>query len=243
MSGSARPAFPSLVIHLEEVDSTSNELARLLKKGAPEGVAVIARAQTAGRGQQGRVWHSPPDAGLYVSFSKTYEGPAAGLAFAAGVGCAMALRDACGVPAGVRWPNDVVCRDRKLGGVLIEQVGPGRMWIIGCGLNINHADFPPDLRDLATSARLETGKVFRLQDVEDAFFGRMSQALERLEVEGFPAILQEWRRLDRTTGRTVRVGERRLEAAGVDEQGRLVAISGDRFEIIEAAGTLVWGAE
>jgi BirA family biotin operon repressor/biotin-[acetyl-CoA-carboxylase] ligase len=159
------------------------------------------------------------------------------------VGCAAAIWDACGVSAGVRWPNDVVCRDRKLGGVLVEQAGPGGMWIIGCGLNINHADFPPDLRDLATSARLETGKVFRLEDVEDAFFRRMGEAMERLEQEGFPAILREWRKLDRTKGQTVRVGERRLEAAGVDEQGRLVAISGDRFEIIEAAGTLVWGAQ
>lgn len=243
MSGASRPALPSSIVRLEVVDSTSSELLRLLRGGAPEGTVVVARCQTAGRGQRGRSWHSPPDAGLYVSFSWNYGGAPAGLSFAAGSACARTLRDACGVDAGVRWPNDVVCRERKLGGVLIEQAGAGRMWIIGCGLNVNNHRFPPDLADVATSAQLETGRVFDLRAVERVFFQRMNEALGLLESGGFPAVLAEWRRLDRTAGRMVRVGERRLRASGVDGEGRLVAISGDRFEIIEAAGTLVWDVD
>ncbi len=237
------PLLPSAVVRLDEVDSTSSELARRLRAGAPaDGFAVIARRQTAGRGQMGRAWHSPADEGLYVSFSWRFAGAPAGLSFAAGLACARTLREACGVDAGVRWPNDVVCGGRKLGGVLIEQSPSPGVWVVGCGLNINNTGFPPELEGLATSARLETGRKTDLRAVERMFFQQMNAALGLLASDGFGAVLAQWRMLDRTPGQRVRVGEQLLEAAGVDAQGRLVAISGDRFETIEAAGILVWEA-
>src|SRR5204863_8161954 len=131
-----------------------------------EGTTVAADAQTAGRGRLGRVWFSPPGAGLYVSIVlrppgdlSTRSNPSAFLTLASGVAIAEAVRTATGLPAEIKWPNDVVIGRRKLGGILAEAAAQGdrlQHVIVGFGVNLQNTSFPVELADRATSIEAET---------------------------------------------------------------------------------------
>jgi BirA family biotin operon repressor/biotin-[acetyl-CoA-carboxylase] ligase len=143
----------------DEVVSTSDRLKALARGGAPEWTVVLADRQTGGRGREGRSWTSPPG-GLYMSvllrprFEKVSLLPlAAGVAVAEAAG-------ALGVATELKWPNDVVCRGRKLAGVLSEAAsGPtGVEWVVlGIGVNValEDAAIPADLRGVVTSLAAE----------------------------------------------------------------------------------------
>jgi len=174
------------VIHrLDSVPSTNDEALRLVRDGAPHGTAVVAEEQTRGRGTKGRSWHSPRGRGLYASFILRWDDPGGLeetfplLPLAAGLAAAGAVLQSAGVEALLKWPNDLVYGRRKLGGILTESVfragAPGHA-VVGIGINVNHdeADFPEELRSLATSVRLITG---RLGDREE-LLARLCQTLE-----------------------------------------------------------------
>lgn len=174
------------IIHRFESVASTNDTARdLVRDGAAHGTVVVADGQTRGRGTKGRSWHSPCGRGLYASFILRLEKPAeAGAAFpllplAAGLAAAEAVLGSAGVEARLKWPNDLVHERKKLGGILTEAVfrpGMPGYAIVGIGINVNHeaADFPDELRDVATSLRLITG---RPADRED-LLGRLCRTLD-----------------------------------------------------------------
>jgi BirA family biotin operon repressor/biotin-[acetyl-CoA-carboxylase] ligase len=112
----------------------------------PVGDVVVADEQTAGQGRHGHTWYSAPALGLYCSIVLE---PKPLLTLALG----LATAEAIGVPCDLRWPNDVMIRDRKVAGILVQLV-EGKA-IAGIGINLNHTEFPPELE--ATSLRVETG--------------------------------------------------------------------------------------
>jgi len=170
----------------ERVTSTMEAARRLALGGAPDGTAVTAEMQTAGRGRMARAWHSAPGLGIWCSMLLP-AGPGAGsVALLVAAGIVSALR-AYGVPlCAVKWPNDVMAvawdgttlpewKDRppaewpanavasakKIAGILIETVRePGSRLVVGMGINVRHGEteFPPDLAAHATSLRLCGGK-------------------------------------------------------------------------------------
>ncbi len=153
----------------ESLPSTNDTARELARAGAAHGTVVVADEQTRGRGTKGRIWHSPRDLGLYASFILRWGGadasraPFSLLSLAAGLAAADAVRDAAGLEARLKWPNDLVHGRRKLGGILTEAVfAPGRpgFAVVGVGLNVNHGegDFPDGIRETATSIRLATGR-------------------------------------------------------------------------------------
>jgi BirA family biotin operon repressor/biotin-[acetyl-CoA-carboxylase] ligase len=132
-----RPKFsPHLV---EQIDSTNRGLWTLLQKGAPSGTVLIAETQQAGRGQWGRQWQSPAG-GLYLSLGLKPDIAAAQSAYltlASAWGVATSLQN-LGVPAQIKWPNDLVVHGKKLGGLLIETRVEGNLIrdaVIGLGIN------------------------------------------------------------------------------------------------------------
>lgn len=142
-----------LILFYPVVGST-NDVARTLahRRGAPSGTLVVADRQTRGRGRQGRPWHSPPG-GLYLSVVERPRFPSSRapvLSLAAALAAAVAVEAGCGVRVGVKWPNDLVVGDRKLGGILAELEAQGRRirWVVfGIGVNIAPpwpAGEPPD---------------------------------------------------------------------------------------------------
>ena len=140
-----------------ETGSSNADLLAAAGAGAAEGTVLVAEAQTAGRGRQGRRWASPPRAGLTFSVLLRPDGvPAALLGWLpllAGVAAAAAVRAVTAVDATLKWPNDVLVGERKLGGILAERTGAAV--VVGIGINVwqARADLPP----AATSLALATG--------------------------------------------------------------------------------------
>lgn len=240
-------AWPvEMIVRLDVVDSTSNELARRLACGAPVGTAVVAKEQTGGRGQLGRTWFSPPGS-LYASVSLRHHDPTA-LPFAAGLGVLWTLFRACGFRVGgahVRWPNDIIVRGRKIAGVLVEAATEQGVWIIGCGINVNVSSFPPELSASATSVLLEQGwetEMDGLLGVEDLFF--LSMGVWLSVCEDRVSTLRAWRVFDCTPGSLIRVregdGDRIVEAVGVDDEGRLMTNDGGKPGAVIGASVIDW---
>jgi BirA family biotin operon repressor/biotin-[acetyl-CoA-carboxylase] ligase len=155
-----------LVRVLPEVDSTNNLVKKLAAEGAPEGTVVIADRQTAGRGRRGRTFSSPSGVGIYLSvLLRPKAKPEELLHVTALVGTAMcsAVESVCGVRPGVKWTNDLVMGKHKLCGILTElsleaETREVDYVVPGIGVNCNQESFPEELKDIAASLRMQTGR-------------------------------------------------------------------------------------
>lgn len=233
-----------------EVDSTNDLALELADDGAADGVAVLANAQRAGRGRRGRVWFSPPGAGLYLSVvvRSGEPGSLALLTLAAGVASAEAVRGVTGLPVELKWPNDLVVGRpwRKLAGILCESMG-SRLdtVVVGIGINLLDAAYPPDLRGRATSIASELGRPVDRGPVVAACLIELKSRVMQLRQGEEAAVLDAWRRLgaaglDRAPVRWQDQGsERRGRACGIDDAGALLVEAGGRIERI-IAGEVTW---
>ncbi len=255
--GSIRAALPDRVQRrlgaLENhwrLDSTSSELARRAA-GLPDLSFVFADWQQAGRGRRGRQWLSPPAMNLQFSCLKRFAGGYAGLSglsLAAGVAAAQALED-CGVSGiALKWPNDLVHDDAKLGGILVELggefMGPCHA-IIGIGINVHlpegvRAALARPCTDLA---RLRDGDAPSRNALAAALVARLVEALETFDASGFAAFAQAWAKRDALAERRIRVegahGTFDGTAAGVDARGALRVRTPDGTRVIDSAEVTV----
>jgi BirA family biotin operon repressor/biotin-[acetyl-CoA-carboxylase] ligase len=156
------------IFRFESIPSTMLEAARLAAGGCASGTAVVADEQTAGAGRHGRSWHSERGAGLYVSVVLRLP-PAPVLTLALGIATAEAIENISGLNADLRWPNDVMLRERKTAGILVE--AGERAMIAGIGINVNHRSFPAELAESATSLRLESGREYSKDALLEALLG------------------------------------------------------------------------
>jgi BirA family biotin operon repressor/biotin-[acetyl-CoA-carboxylase] ligase len=221
------------------VPSTGSTNEDLAAAGGDEGQVLITEEQTAGRGRMGRSWVSQPGAALTFSVLLRPDSVPAErrgwLSLLAGVAAARSVRAVSGLPATLKWPNDVLITGRKLAGILAEQAADGAV-VIGMGINVaTTADAlpagPGGLR--GTSIAVEGGKVLRQQ-----LLVQILRELERhyLAFRGNPdpvatGLLGEYRTLCTTLGQRVRVelpGGATLtgEATDVDAEGRLLIAAG-----------------
>ena len=217
---------------LAVTDSTNRVAMEMAESGAKHGTVIVADAQTAGRGRMGRRWVSPAGKNLYVSLLLRPPVPAVDatrLALVAGVALADAV-EAVGVPAALKWPNDLYCGGRKAAGILAEMASdPGgvRHVVIGVGLNVNaeEDDFPADLRGSATSLRICTGRAFRRADVLARLLAAFGTRYAEFIGGGFAALRDGWDRRDFLRGRRVLLrwqgGEGWGTADGLDAAGAL----------------------
>jgi BirA family biotin operon repressor/biotin-[acetyl-CoA-carboxylase] ligase len=169
------------IIHSFSSCPSTNDLAkRLAQEGSPEGTVIIAEEQTEGRGTKGRSWHSPHGQGLYASvILRPRRADLSLLPIMAGVAGVEAIGEATGLQAALEWPNDIVWKRRKLGGILCEGEFLGnvaRFAVLGIGLNINQKrnDFPDPFRGTATSLRLALGREVDKAGIEKALWPALS---------------------------------------------------------------------
>lgn len=223
------------VLIYDEVDSTN---ARALE-AAGDGLVVVADRQTAGRGRHGRPWHSAPHTGLYVSVA--FEPPTPGLVFAAPLAVRDALAPLC--QAELKWPNDLLIGGLKACGILAEQRGNRN--VIGIGLNVNHRrdDFPPELRDRATSLALATGCDHDRALLLHAVLTRLDRQVIVLRAGGVEQVRRLWADACRIEGRRARYKGDEGVVVAVAPDGGLVldtprgvrrALFGEQVELMEA---------
>ena len=203
-------------LHLRAIGSTSDRARELAVAGAPHGTLVTTDHQVAGRGRQGRTWTTPPRLALTMSLVLREVTPL--LPMAAGV----AVADAVGAAAAIKWPNDILIDGRKVAGILAE-ARPREGWaILGIGINValRPDDFPPELRDRAgTLGRAPDDVPAVLADVLAALERRLAQPADRLLRR--LACARRPRRAARHLGGRARDGRR-------DRRGRAAASCGCR---------------
>jgi BirA family transcriptional regulator, biotin operon repressor / biotin---[acetyl-CoA-carboxylase] ligase len=252
-SAPRRGCFGDPIYYFSETGSTNDVAAALAERGAPEGATVVAAAQTGGRGRFGRTWFSPPGAGLYASVVCRNATAAPLLTLAGGVAVADAIRAASGLPVQIKWPNDVVvesgvpARRRKLAGVLAEgsTAGDGLQYVIlGFGINLRPAAYPPELGDRATSIETELGRPPDDGAVLAETLVALSALFQQLAAGEVRPLLARWRALAPSAqGTAVQwdtpAGARSGTAAGIADDGALLVKVGGRIERV-ISGEVRW---
>jgi BirA family transcriptional regulator, biotin operon repressor / biotin---[acetyl-CoA-carboxylase] ligase len=156
--------FGKHVHHFFTIGSTNDAALEMGHAGAPHGTVVLAEQQTAGRGRVGRPWHSEKSNGIYMSVLlrpalSPVDAPL--ITLVAGLAARDAVAEQTDVAPDLRWPNDLLLNGKKFGGILTEMhAEPDRVHfvVVGIGINVNHETLPAELRGLATSLRIETGR-------------------------------------------------------------------------------------
>lgn len=233
------------------VPSTMDIAAALATQGAAHGVVVAAEQQTAGRGRRGSPWQSPPGAGLYFSFivrptlqvpGPKPQAPLSLLTLAAGVAVRDGIAAASGLQAELKWPNDLLVAKRKFAGILAEGIAigtPEQAVIVGVGVNLQPASFPPDVAARATSIEGELGRAVDRHTVLAAMLDALSARLAALD-QNAGDILQAWRAASPSAvGTGVEWDGHRGVTAGIDDTGALLVKTASGVERI-IAGELHW---
>ncbi len=191
--------FHPTILRYDALPSTNTEAAHQAMRGAPEGLCIVAREQTRGRGRQERVWASPPDAGLYFSIVlrprlKLEEWPL--LTLAAALAVRDALFEACALTTDIKWPNDLLSGGRKLCGILAEtaETQAGRACIVGIGINLCEGSYPAELSaQEATSVEGATGVRPDLEAVLTALLRGLARRYAELHAPGgAKTITRDW---------------------------------------------------
>ncbi len=218
------------VQYFESVASTMDVAAQYAQEGAPEGTLVVAEGQAKGRGRMRRAWESPRHKGIYCSLIVRPAIPAQQvplLTLLTGVSACEAIAHTCSLAPRIKWPNDILLREKKTGGILTEmnaETDAARFVVIGIGLNVNTASahLPPG----ATSLAVESGHALSRLEVLQEFLRCFEANYLHLRKEGGAQILSRWREFSLTLGKRVRVTFHAslLEgtALDVDEDGALL---------------------
>ncbi len=240
-------AKPSIQVEvIGAVDSTN---ARLATNTPVHGRALVAEAQKAGRGRRGRQWLSPPG-GIYLSLGWHFESGLAGLSplsLVVGMAAARTLREAGAETVGVKWPNDLVIDNAKLGGCLVEVNGAAEgpcQAVIGIGINLQLPESAAVDQPWTCLSRHADG--FSRNRLVAGLIDNLARDLPELDASGFDAFAGQWHRCDVLDGRKVHVAMAGGEdfvglAKGIDAQGRLLVDHNGRIQALGSGEVSVRG--
>jgi len=209
-----------------EVGSTNDRVMAAGRDGAPEGLAIIADRQTAGRGRLGRPWASPSGVGLYTSILLRPRLPASQvslLSLVAGLAVAEGIESVAGLAPLLKWPNDLLVGGKKVAGILTETASmESRVSYVGLGIGINvrhkAQDLPEELRASATSLRLAIGRELSRGELAAEIYNGLDRWYREFSDGRFETILARGRERSAILGSTVEVlaGDQRWSGLAVD---------------------------
>ncbi len=237
------------ILCFDTIDSTNTHAKALAYAGAPHGTVLLANHQTGGRGRMGRSFHSPSGCGIYLSVILRPNCPPADLMhLTCAAGCAMcdAVEEAAAFRPGIKWINDLVWDTKKLGGILAElsinaKTGLVDYAVVGIGINCTQKkeDFPPEIREIATSLGTITGKAIDRNRLAAAMILALSRMSDTLLTEK-STVMNRYRGDCVTLGKAVAVHsfEETLygTAVDVDSEGALVVQFADGHRETVSAG-------
>lgn len=224
--------------YFSRIDSTNQYAKRIAEEGAPDGTLIIADEQTAGKGRSGRTWVTPPaEAIAFTLLLRPELSPdrISMVTLVMGLAVTNAVNSLYGVSAGIKWPNDVVIKGRKLCGILTEMSAEVRQVnyiVIGVGINANLTSFPEEIREIATSLRLELSRDINRAELIARVMAEFERLYAEFEVQGdLGAVMQEYNELCLNAGSKVRVldpnGEYTGTSRGINSMGELLVETED----------------
>jgi BirA family transcriptional regulator, biotin operon repressor / biotin---[acetyl-CoA-carboxylase] ligase len=234
------------LIEIASTPSTNNYAMELVHKGlAQHGLAMFAYEQTAGKGQRGREWHSSREENIILSVMLNASGLQVSSPFLLSMTTALAAHDLFSTYAGdessVKWPNDLYWRDRKAGGILIENVIAGRDWqwaVAGIGININQTSFTPKVTN-AVSLRQITGKTFKPVELAKELCACLDERFRQLLNKSSQTIVEAYNNILYKKGQKVALKKNSAvfdcTVKGVNAYGQLIteATTEQLFEVGE----------
>jgi BirA family biotin operon repressor/biotin-[acetyl-CoA-carboxylase] ligase len=218
----------------ERTTSTNDVIEKLARDGVKEGAVVFAESQTKGRGRLGRKWISPERKGLWFSILLRPDlrpQEATQLTVASATALRRAIQNVTGLSPEIKWPNDILIGGKKVAGILTElsaELDRVRHVILGVGVDVNlgAGEFPPELRKLATSLKIESGRAFSRPELAATILRELDFDYARICAGKFTAVADEWEAHCTTIGRdvTVQIGGRKLRgrAESLDDDGALL---------------------
>ncbi len=208
-----------------QVKSTNDLLKSNAEKGCKDGALCICEEQRLGRGRRGRSWTLEPKAGIAFSIVLRPDfAPelAPNLTLLMGLAVNKALRSLCGAESKIKWPNDIIINGKKVCGILVEMITEERdikYVICGVGINVSNKEFPEDLKNIATSIYIETGKAFLRKDVLAAVLNNFEELyIAYCENVSFAPFLEEYKASCINIGRELKAvyDNKEIIAAGED---------------------------
>jgi BirA family biotin operon repressor/biotin-[acetyl-CoA-carboxylase] ligase len=194
----AGTAFSKHIFHFFKIDSTNTVAMDMGQKGEAHGAVFLAEEQSAGRGRAGRKWLSEKSAGIHCTILlRPPISPALAplLTLVAGVAARDAVAEETNLSPDIRWPNDLLLNGRKFGGILTEmRAEPDRIHyaVVGIGINVNQTKMPSELAPIATSLRMETGKIHSRIEVLVRLLRRFDHYYNLFITQGAPPILEQF---------------------------------------------------
>ncbi|GEK34138.1 biotin--[acetyl-CoA-carboxylase] ligase [Kurthia sibirica] len=207
------PTFGQAIHYFDTLPSTQPVAHQLAQEGAAAGTVVICEEQTAGRGRMQRQWVSQKGKGIWMSVIlrpdvPPYEAPQ--FTLVAAVAIVKAIEDVVGISPKIKWPNDLLIDSLKITGILTElQADPDYVnaLIMGLGINVNHMadDFPDDIKDIATSLKIQSGKEIDRAHLVARILYYLEFYSDKYVAEGFIPIKKEWENYSCTIGQKIKV--------------------------------------
>lgn len=232
--GRDEESFGFNIYSFDRVGSTNDLAHKYAERGEAEGTVIIANRQTAGKGRLGRAWHSPARTGAYMSIilrPETSPSSAPGLSLIAAVSVAETLRKTHKLNSAIKWPNDVLVNNRKVAGVLTElaaELDRVRYVVVGIGININMTtdDFPEEIRERATSVRVETGKQVNRIELVRGILGHFEDRYHDFCENGIAGQIKSIRSFSSVLGKEIRFTYQGKVVVGtavdIDDSGQLI---------------------
>lgn len=218
----------------DSVESTQTVAHKLAEQGAVEGTLVLAERQTAGRGRMGRSWHSPKGKGVWMSLILRPQIPlhfTPQLTLLVAVALCRTIRQIEPLPVAIKWPNDLLIDGKKISGILLESSAEDERLhyvIAGVGVSVNLQadDYPEELRGIAASLRMASGKEWSRSGLIRMFLAQFETLYGLYNAEGFEPIRVAWEALAVSLGKPIRArtpkGDVEGTAESIDEMGALL---------------------
>ena len=218
------------IYYFDVLPSTMDIATELGMKGAPEGTLVLAEAQAQGRGRLGRSWLSPKYKGIYMSLilkPNILPNSAPVLTLLSAVSICEAIKEFVGLDIQIKWPNDLLLSNKKLGGILTElnaEMDATRFIVIGIGLNVNNER--KTLPSGATSLKEQKGENINRIGLLQEILRKLEANYHLFQEEGSQPIVEKWRNYSLTLGKRVKISchneHREGEAIDIDTDGGLL---------------------
>ena len=237
--------FAKNIRHYYKIGSTNSEAMSAASEGAPEGSVFLAEEQVAGRGRGDHSWHSARSAGIYCSVILRPEMPPSDallLSLAAGLAVRAAIVEVTQAPVDLKWPNDLLLNEKKFCGILTEMNSEAtrvRHVVVGMGINVNQTKLPSELREIATSLKMETGTEWSRVELCAALLKSLDREYRALLNNGETARASVLKRFEQNSssvrGQRVKVeGDAGLEGVteGLDTRGFLQVRTGEGLRTV-----------